>query len=322
MDDTDLDIFRWMYPGGVRSPWGTDPRLSVAEISSHVGLDRTRVWARIRKWRREGFWDGFRVTPNLAIFGVEMLSAEIVVPDAAEGCALLDRVETMEGALRAWLAYGDSATRRDVEALVVDFVGDDPARVARRMGFLRRLSPSGRVDGPYPRPAPPCSRALTPLDWRIIAAVLANPNAPPSKVAPLVGVTFKTFVRHHSALIDDHAVFYDPKIDWSRLGCVTLGIHCVDAADVGRVQAALEARFPHSIPINLDGWDTEGVAPEFDRSRCFAIIVPSHSPNDLQTLVASLSRVPGVRMVRTQLFGPVRQYNRWINQQVTAHLAT
>jgi DNA-binding Lrp family transcriptional regulator len=322
VDDLDLDILRWMHPGGVRSPWGTDPRITVTEIASHVGLDRTRVWARIRKWRREGFWDGFLVYPNFTIFGVRLLSAEIMVADVAEGCALMDKLEMMDGAVRAFLAYGDSSTRRDVEVLEVYFVGDDPTRIARRMEHLRRLSPTGRVNGPFRREAPQCSRALTPLDWRIIAAIVAHPNASPSKVATLVGVTFKTFVRHHSALIDDHAVFYVPKVDWSKLGCVLLGVYCRGAADVGRVRKALEARFPHSIPINLEGYDIEGDAPEFDKSRCFSIHVPSHSPNDLQPLVLNLSQVPGVRLVRAQLMGPSRQFPRWTNQQIAEHLAT
>jgi DNA-binding Lrp family transcriptional regulator len=322
VDDLDLDILRWMYPGGVRSPWGTDPKITAAEIASHVGLDRTRVWARIRKWRREGFWDGFLVYPNFMIFGVGLLSAEIVVADVAEGCALMDKLEMMDGAVRAYLAYGDSATSRDVEVLEVFFVGEDPTRIARRMELLRRLSPTGRVDGPFRREAPQCSRALTPLDWRIIAANVANPNASPSRVAALVGVTLKTFVRHHTALIDDHAVFYVPKVDWSKLGCVILGVCCRGAGDVDPVRKALEARFPHSIPINLQGYDIEGVGPDFDKSRWFLIHVPSHSPNDLQTLVLNLSQVPGVRLVRTQLLGPSRQFPSWTIQRIAKHLAT
>jgi len=322
MDDLDLDILRWVYRGGVWSPWGTDPKITAAEIASHVGLDRTRVWARIRRWRREGFWDGFLVYPNLTIFGVELLSAEIVVVDVAEGCALMDQLERMDGAVRAFLAYGDSATRRDVEVLVVYFVGDDPTRIGRRMELLRRISPTGRVDGPFRCEAPECTRALTPLDWRIIAAIVANPNASLSQVATLVGVTLKTFVRHHTALIDDHAVFYVPKVDWSRVGCVTVAVHCGGAADVGRVRKALEARFPHSIPISFEGYDIEGVAPEFDRSRCFPIMVPSHSPNDLQTLVLNISQIPGVRLARTLLFGPSRRFLRWTSQQISEHLVT
>jgi DNA-binding Lrp family transcriptional regulator len=321
VDDLDLDILRWMFPGGVRSPWGIDPRIPVAEIASHVGLNRTAVWARIRKWRREGFWNGLTVNPNFSIFGVGLLAAEIQVADSAEGCALMDQLEMIEGIVRAALTFGDSATRRDVEALGVFFVADDPIRISRRMGILRRLSPSGKVDGPYRRGSPECSRELTPLDWRVIAAMMANPNVPPSQLARLVGVSLKTYIRRQSTLIDDHAVFYVPKVDWSKLSCVTLTITCRDAGDVGRVRSAIETRFPHSIPISLEGYGIEGIAPDYDPSRCFPTIVPAHSPHELQTIVRDVSQVPGVKLVRPQLFGPSRQFPRWTNQHIAEHLA-
>lgn len=319
MDEIDLAILRWMYPGGVMSMWGTDPRISGADIASHVGLDRTAVWARIGRWKRDGFWDGFEVSLNYAIFGVGLLHAEIVVADAAEGWAVVNQLEQVDGVVSAALAFGDSATERDVEVVAVLMVADDPVRIAHRMHLLRSLPPRRGVAGPFRREPPPCTRTLTTLDWRVISAIMAYPNLRASRLARLLGVSLKTFDHHFATLLDDHAVFYVPLVDWSQLPCVALNLYCESAADVSPVRRALEARFAHLIPISLEGF--EGVAPEYDPTCCFAIIVPAHSPNDSQTLVRDISGVHGVRMVRPELWGPQRQFPAWANRRIAEHLA-
>lgn len=310
-----------MYPDGVFSFWGADPRITPTEISSHVGLDRTAVWDRLRRWKREGFWNGFEVTLNLTTLGIGTVRAEIHVADPAEGCALLDELEHIEGVLWARATFGDTITQRDVEAVSVALVAENPAHLDQRMRWLRRLSPTGIVGGPFRREEPPCSRELTPLDWRIIAAVVANPDAQPSRVARIVGVTPKTFAYHHSALIDGHTVFYLPKVDWSRMGCVLLELFCDDARDVNRVQREVNARFPHSIPL-APLWEFGGINANWDDSTCFSVIVPAHSPHEVQTIVRDLSMVSGVRLVRPEVWGPERRFPKWVNQRIVEHLGS
>jgi DNA-binding Lrp family transcriptional regulator len=320
MDDLDLDILRWMYPGGVWSPWGSDPRITVADIASHVGLDRTAVWARLRKWRREGFWDGFEAHVNFRIFGVGLLHASFQVTDSAEGWDLLDRAGEIDGVGGASLHFGDSMVARDVEHVAVMMVADNPVNIRRRMQALRRLSPTGVVDGPVGLDPPSCSHEMSDLDWRILAAIVANPNASAPRVARLVGVSLKTFDRHRSALIEDHVVTSAPKFDWSKMGCVTLGFFCDDARDVEAARRALEDRIPHSIPISLAG--LAGVAPDFESSKCFSFIVPAHSPHEVQTLVRDLSKLPGVKKVRPELWGPQRGFPSWVQQRIAEHLTS
>jgi DNA-binding Lrp family transcriptional regulator len=318
VDELDLDILRWMYPGGVWSPWGVGPKISAIEIASHVGLDRSAVWARIRRWSREGFWEGFEVQVNFAIFDVELLHASIEVADSAKGCALIDRLASVEGVVAASLHVGDSPTARDVQTVAVLMVNDGRTQVERRMRTLRRLSPTTSVTGPFRMAPPRSSRPLTPLDWRIIATIFDNPNLSPSKAARRVGVTLKTFDRHHSALVEDRVVSYAPKVDWSRMGCVALGFYCDGAQVVEGVRRAVAARFPHSMPIAVEGLGP--IAPGFDPSRCFGVIVPAHSPHEVLTLVRDLSRLAGVREVRPELWGPQRSFPGWVVRRISEHL--
>jgi DNA-binding Lrp family transcriptional regulator len=318
MDDLDLDLVRWMYPGGVWSPWGTDPRISVAEIASHVGLNRTAVWARFRKWRRVGFWDGFETHVNVRIFDVGLLVASFRVSDSAEGWDLVDRVGEIEGVLGGSLHFGDSLGGGDVEHVGVTMVNDGPAGVLRRLRALTRLSPTGVVDGPVPVEPPPCARELTPLDWRILEAMLAYPNASAPRVAQVVRVSSKTFDHHRSALIDDHVVTSAPKFNWSKIGCVTLSFYCHAAGDVGGAARALTDRIPHSIPVSQSGFSR--VTPDFEASNCFSFIVPAHSPNEVQTLVRDLSQLPGVTRVRPELWGPWRGFPYWVTERIAQRL--
>ena len=319
VDELDLRIFRWMYPGGVWTWWGTDPRITTTEIGSQVGLDRTAVWARIRHWRRNGFWDGFEVHVNPRIFDVTQVRVEIPVLGPAQGAEVLDQLELVEGVLTAQVASGITLHGREGEIVMLYLAGEDATRLNRRLRILRRFSSTGDLEGPFHDMIPSCSHPLSPLEWRILAAVIANPNASPTRLARLVGVTLKTFAHHQAALIDHHAIFYLPKMDWSKLPGVALEVYAQTAEDADRVRAELQARYPASIPIDIKG--AEGVAPDWKDSTCFAAIVPVQSPNGVHALVRDVSRIPGVRLAYAVTLGPERLYLDWVNRRIAEHVA-
>jgi DNA-binding Lrp family transcriptional regulator len=318
VDAIDLSILRWMFPGGVFSYWSADPRISPTQIASHVGLDRTTIWDRLQNWRREGFWGGFDVRLNPATVGMQQFRFQIRVADPAEGLNLFNKLEHVEGVIWAGVGFGDTSTERNVELVALELIADSPAHLRRSELHLRRLSPTGTIGGPFPAGVPSCSRKLTPLDWRIIAAIVADPEAGPDRLAHLVGVTPKTFDRHLSALIEDHAVGYLPRLDWSKLGCVCLAICCRDTGDVDRVQRAVEARFHHLIPMDLKG--IENVSPGWDESTCFGVIVPARSPHEVQSILRDVSEIDGARMVRPEYWGAQRLFTGWVSQRIAEHL--
>jgi len=320
VDELDLRIFRWMYPRGVWSWWGTDPRITTTEIGSHVGLERTAVWARIRRWKREGFWNGFAVHVNPRIFDARHARVEIPVLGAAQGADVLDRLEHVDGALYARLGFGVTVHGREGEAVALSLAAEDATRVRRRVRILRGLSSTGEVAGPFYDRVPQCSHRLTPLDWRILAAVVANPNASPARLARLVGITRKTLAHRHANLIDRHAIFYVPLVDWSRLACVCLEVFCRETEDVDRVRQELQARYPAMIPMDLSGG--EGIAPEWVHSTCFAALVPAQSPNGIHALIRDTSQIPGVKLVRQETSGPERLYFDWVNRRLADQMAS
>jgi DNA-binding Lrp family transcriptional regulator len=309
-----------MYPGGEWLWWGTDPRITTTEIASHVGLERKAVWARVRTWRGEGFWDGFEVRPNPRIFGAGQIHFEVPVLGPVQGAELLEKLGYLDGVLWARDGFGVSASGGvESEAVLVALITEDARHVNRRIRILRGLSLNGDLEGPFQDETPACSHRLTPLDWRILAAVSANPNTSPSRLARLVGVTLKTFAQHHSVLIERHAIFYQPKVDWSRLECVLLGVQCDGEDDARRARAELMGRFPSSMPMTFEGF--EGIAPGWDNSTCFGTMVPAHSPHAVHALVRIVSKIPGVRRVESETWGSERLYSDWANHRIAEHLA-
>ena len=196
---------------------------------------------------------------------------------------------------------------------------EDKRSVSRRLRVLRGLSSTGGLAGPFHDRFPPCSYSLTPLDWRVLSALIASPEASPTRLARLVGVTLKTFIGHRARLIERHAVFFLPKVDWSKLDCVSLVVTCRDAEYVDPIRAELQSRYPASIPMDVKGG--EGIAPGWDDSTCFAEMVPAHSPHAVHSLVREISRFPGVKFVRFETWGPERLYFHWIQNRVAERIA-
>jgi len=319
VDEVDLGILRWMYPRGIRSYSGVDPRISTAEIAGHVGLTRKSVWARLREWRREGFWDGYDVRPNLAILGLETLRAEFRVRDAAEGWSLFGELERVEGVFAASLGFGDTASTPGTSWVLVHLAGDGPANLQRRLLRLRQIVPDGRLEGPWADHPPDPSGTLTTLDWRLIAAIVDDPNAPLSRIAVAVGATPRTTVRRRSAMIENHILFYRPRIDWSRHPSVGLHIFCNAPADLARVRKWLAVRFPHAFELSREGLGYIGEG--YDPTTWVAVRVPARSPGEVQSLILELASVRGVRLIRPEIWVRTRYFPGWIRQRIAAQLA-
>ena len=318
MDDLDLSIYRWMYPDGVWSYWGIDPRITTAEIAQHLGLRRKAVWARIRQWRQSGLWQDPTVRPNPRLFGLNQFQAELPVADASQGWALVEELGLVGRVLVSNVAFTTTETGRNEEVVQLRFAADDRTDLDRVVRLLKRISPTGTVYGPYRDIPPRCTRELSPLDWRILAALVADPGASLTQVAHFVGVTLKTVARRRSALIDSHAIWYLPNIDWSRHPSVCFTLFCNDPRDMDRVRAALDARFPHHLPMSTAGFGF--VRPIYGSRPLMVVRVPAHSPGESQKLEVELARLSGVKMVRPTIWGPFRWFPHWADPLIAAHL--
>lgn len=303
-----------MYPRGIWSYCGIDPRITPAEIAKHVGLRRKAVWARIRQWKRAGIWKDPRVFPNPQLFGLREFQVEMPVADPSEGSAVMDKLERVGGIIDSMIAFSDTEAGPSADIVQLVFVAESGREFQRIARLLKRISPTGSLFGPAQDILPRCTQDLSPIDWRILSALVENPGGSLSQIARLARVTLKTAARRRSALIDSQAVWFIPDIDWSRHPSIVFNLTCHEAGDMPRVRAALDERFPHSLPMA-----TEYFGSIYDPPRPVVMIrVPAHSPGERQKLELELSRLPGVKLVRPSIWGPSRWYPYWATGVIAA----
>ncbi|MCI4365048.1 MAG: hypothetical protein L3K10_03165 [Thermoplasmata archaeon] len=319
MDALDLALVRGLYSDRIWVPWGIDPRITVGQVGRQVGLGRTSVWSRIRHWEKSGFFRPYEIRPNYRLFGVGLRRADLHISDPVDAKNVMDELELVDGVTSAWVGFGDTDSTESVERVSVSFVSDHPTAVDRRMRILRRLSTRRRVDGPYAYRVPTVSRPPTPLDWRIMAILRANPGASLSAMARMIGITTRTLVRHRDALLDSRALWYFPLFDWSLHPSVNLRLYWEEARGLAGLMRAIEARFPHYLPMSLDdmGYRRQGE----DGPILLGVRVPATSPDAVQDIMIDLAQIPGIVRVRSDFQGPWRYYSRWVEQELTGQLA-
>ncbi|MCI4373553.1 MAG: hypothetical protein L3K02_07935 [Thermoplasmata archaeon] len=319
MDATDLALVRGLYPNGIWVPWGIDPRITVGQVGRQAGLGRTSVWSRIRHWKKSGFFRPYEIRPNYRLFGVALRRTDLHISDPVDAKNVMDELELVDGVTSAWVGFGDTDSTESVERVSVSFVDDNRTAVDRRMRILRRLSTRRRVDGPYAYRVPTVARPPTPLDWRIMAMLRANPRASPSAVARMIGITTRTLVRHRDALLDSQALWYFPLFDWSLHPSVTLRLYWEEARGRAGLLRAVEERFPLCLPMSLD--DMGYRRPGKDGQALLGVRVPAPSPDAVQEIMMDLAQIPGVVRVRSDFQGPWRYYSQWVELELAGRLA-
>jgi DNA-binding Lrp family transcriptional regulator len=208
MDATDVGILRAM---GIR-PYERTPKpldaLQPARIARVTGFSVNTVKDRIARMTEAGIIAGYQAVPNLRHLGMQGKAYHLrFASDAAKDKAM-PRIMAVDGLLEVHDFLGQGAC--------VDFAFRDQADLQRTLASLA----SGAQVGPprhfYSREMPGVSRGLTPLDWRIVQALRADPRATPADLVPAVGVSARTVKRHLTRMANEGSLFLVPMIDPSK----------------------------------------------------------------------------------------------------------
>lgn len=153
-----------------------------------------------------------------------MAAAEIPTDDPVRSPALVDELGSIDGMIIAAWFRGGLFDGSNGDAVTAFFVEDNERKVRRRIRAIRRLGEGSPVDGPHSWDPPAVLRTLTAVDWRVIAALRADPTGPLSGVARRLGVTPKTLVRHRNALFESRAVGYSAGVNGEKCPSVSLAL--------------------------------------------------------------------------------------------------
>ncbi len=216
MDALDLRILRTM---GLRPFANWPPRpggLKASEAAEVLDENVDLVRDRIRRMEESGLIQGYRVFPNMRLFGLQLASHHFTA-DPEEKRGVLDRLSAVDGVVGVY-----DYVSQDV---CVDLSYRNAEQRDRRLSLIADLIQA--EEGPfgfYERDFPDVDRELSPLDWRIVAAVRDRARRPLSEIADDVGVTPKTIRKRLGRLREEGSIDVYVDLDLTKAaGVVTFG---------------------------------------------------------------------------------------------------
>jgi DNA-binding Lrp family transcriptional regulator len=287
--DIDIDILREMYLSRGVSIAGVDPRLKANGIAQRLGVSRARVDSRLKEWTKYGLLQRFDVWPNPALFDRMGFTVDVRLSDRFRKEEAIEKIRLMEGAVGGIDFAG--------EWIAVQFVVPDATDVNRRAQLLRGLAGVASVGEPIRWARLEPTRALSPLDLRIIRVLREFPTQPLSTIARHVGVSTRTITTRYGRLVEDRAVWFVPVLDFRALTqpVVSLNVQLSDVAQHERVSRALRKAFPQSLEFVRAGFGPI-LPPDVT---VFFVLCPSAAR--VEELEGILRGLPGVRDVEALL---------------------
>ncbi len=228
------------------------PRIPVQELARRLGISRQAVHHRMRALAEAGVYKG-----TTAAISVQYLHAIPVVvfgrSDVASTQPILSNLGKSDLTRRVLIAGGNFVYAvgwlRDLSELegYAAFVGQAAAMREPTVGIYSldpRLMPEFTVDGIGKRWE--SHRELTPLDFRIVAALSDDARRPVADVAADLGVSTKTVQRHLKAMLANGQVELHALTDEPAGGQMLFLVHVSlrGGADKVRVAHRLLSKYP------------------------------------------------------------------------------
>lgn len=307
MDRLDLAIFREMFRDNAFQMAGVDPKRSAVEIADRLNIGRSTVHARWQGWEREGFLRGFAVVPNLALFGVATAGRNLRVADARAKPLVLRDMALVDGMLFAFVNAG--------LWMSTGFVRDNASATARRGELLARLPGVVEAEPVFPGPPMACDLEPTRLDWRLIAALRAEPEANLGAIASGLGVGLKTVTRHYDRLLKADAVWYQPRFDFARFpgAVVQFIVTLEDARQQRDALQFLRKRFPDLIAYG-------GKQPDYPMP-VVQFVVHFESAGAVDEATAIAWEAPGARDVEMVYPLRIEMFPAWLDERIAEAIA-
>lgn len=304
MDALDIRIVREL---GLR-PYGAAPRdpesLKPAEVARRLRVEPKTVKARLDGMREDGFLHHFEAFPNFRHLGRAGSAHLFRIPDEDRRADALRRIEPIEGLMEVHSFVGG--------ATCVDLAHRSPADHASKLRLLADFTGDAAPVLFYERHMPAVGSALSPLDWRILAALRHRADRPLADVAGEVGVSLKTVRRRFDRMAGEGSLFVVPVLDPSRAaGLVLFELLFYTAPDAGpgTLRAILAA---------LDEHYVYHYVPSSQSLGNFDVLLFARSMATIEELRQKGRAIPGVVRVDSLVFRGWNDYSGWIDDEIAA----
>ena len=317
MDALDYAIYRYLSPDGLIRFWGArrlvDPLVSAREIADKVGLSEAGVRVRLKGLEQHGYVRGRETGLNPSLFGVSLVVAEIPVQEPHDAERMVRELALVDG-----VTFARDILDEKERAIRVYYISDTPTATARRTALLRKLAPTPEVRGPTPYWIPACDREPSRLDWRLLEAFRAHPEATRSDLAKSVGISLKTTATRFRRLLDAKACWSTLSSTSEELPLALLTVAVREGADPVGVARAVARLHPGWMPVAPDG---SGVSPS-EAPREATGLVPAESPATLENALRRTLGVEGVANVRRTFALGSATYPQWLDDRLAAQMRT
>jgi DNA-binding Lrp family transcriptional regulator len=313
VDPLDFAIYRALSPNGEARFWAgrrvIDPRVPARAIAEAVGLSENGVRRRLAVLAARGYLRGSAAVPNPALFGARIWVVELPIRTAGEVAPLYRDLSLVDG-----VVFARDTLDEGERAVHVYFAADSDAAAARRGALVRRLT-AGTAEAVRPYWIPPPELTPSPLDWRVLDAVVRAPDASVAETARAVGVSVKTTARKLRQLVDAHAVWWTHGPASEEFPLALLRLALKDPSGRRSVTDRIRSTDLPWMPVARDGG---GIEPS-DEATELAGLVPADAPAALERAVEDLAALPVVgRVHRTFALGS-RVYPGWAAERLAAH---
>lgn len=302
MDALDLKIVREM---GIR-PYSPKPQdvaaASDAAIAKRLAVDLKTVKARVAKMEETGFIHAYEIVPNLGHFGLRADAYLFKIADADAKTGVLERVAGIGGILEVHDFLGAEAC--------VDMAYATSDELASKLKLASDITRDPAPTRFYDRPLPKVARQLSPLDWRIVAALRGRANRPLAEVAEALHVSLKTVRRRFDRMVEEGSIFIVPMLNPAKASGLVLFellIYTNPDAPASTLRETLHA---------LDDHHVYHYVPTSRSLGNFDVLLFAGSTGQIQELRERARRVPGVARVDPLLFQGWFDHSGWMDERI------
>ncbi|MBI2077113.1 MAG: winged helix-turn-helix transcriptional regulator [Euryarchaeota archaeon] len=301
VDDLDLQIMRRMglapFLVWPHSPSSIRP----AQVARSLHVSTDTVKRRLAAMAAAGVFHGTQVFPNPRLLGLRTASFHFRMGDAARKRVPRAHVSRVGGVLGVFDMVGGD------RCVDVAF-GDDAARETLRdeLSSLLGASSSHFVDYATPEPV----GELSPLDWRILAALRAKPDTSLGAAAAACGASLRTVKRRFDRMARDGALevigLFDPGAISGQL-VVDLLFHLVPGAGKRELATVLNAF--------RSRWVAQWSPPDHQLGH-LALVVVATSPREVEDLRREGESLAPVERCDALILEGVDENWSWIDARI------
>jgi len=301
MDELDARILRELNQANSVLPARPGFRSSYRKIARALEVSPGTVRNRVNRMFVTGVLTGSSVYANPNVLGLEAGAYAVEVAPGHRKREVVGRLRDLEG------VYFLQNFRGNLLGLAFVYP-DEPSR-KRTIEAIHRLT--GAVGGTFSRvPYPPCSAALSPSEWKLVARLVRGSFASYATLARELGLSVRTVKRRVSKLVRSHAVLSVATMDYRALsGCVPADLIVAFSTPAARHEA--ERRI---LSLIRDWMIFAGVWSDFG---LYSLLLPKVS---LATEIAEeAARIPGVGTSRVEIveehIDQVQALQRYVDRQ-------